>query len=342
MLRVMHTRLQAARFLMVFLTGVVLMGEGGLKGADRVSEPRVPPVVTKSDVDRWMTELSNWGRWGKEDQMGTLNLLTAARRAASARLVREGVSFSLAHDALTVRAADNLVPFGHQMLRTGTKDPDGASDLLTINYHGYTITHLDALCHAFYQGKMYNGYPRELVTDGGAAKLGIEKLRDGIFGRAVLFDIPRLRGEYFLEPGTPILVQDLEDWEKHTGLTLKPGDILLVRTGRWARRANKGPWDMAKIAGLHASCAPWLRKRDIAILGSDAASDVVPSGVEGVAMPIHQIAIIALGTWILDNLDLEAVSAAAQARKRWDFLLHVAPLPVVGGTGSPINPVATF
>lgn len=342
MMRGMNTRLKPIRVLISFLAGVVLMGGGWLEGTDRPSDSRAAPVVTKSDVDRWMTQLSNWGRWGKEDQIGTLNLLTPTRRAAAARLVREGVSFSLAHEALTVRAADNLVPFGHQMLRTGTKDPDGASDLFTINYHGYTITHLDALCHAFYQGKMYNGYPRELVTESGAAKLGIEKLKDGIFGRAILFDIPRLRGDYFLEPGTPILTEDLEAWEKHAGLKVKAGDILLVRTGRWARRSSKGPWDMAKIAGLHASCAPWLKQRDIAILGSDAASDVVPSGVEGVTMPIHQIAIIALGTWILDNLDLEAVSAAAQARKRWEFLLHVAPLPVVGGTGSPINPVATF
>src|SRR5207247_7487767 len=111
---------------------------------------------------------------------------------------------------------------------------------------------------------------------------------------------------------------------------------------RWARRSAKGPWDMAKIAGLHVSCAPWLKRRDLAILGSDAASDVVPSGVDGVAMPIHQVVIIAMGTCILDNLDLEAVSAAAEARKRWEFLITVAPLPVKGGTGSPINPVATF
>ena len=298
--------------------------------------------VTKADVDRWMIDLSNWGRWGKEDQLGTLNLLTPALRLAAARLVREGVSYSLAHDALTSRAPDNIAPFGHQMLRTGLKDPDGASDQFSVNYHGYTITHMDALCHAFYHGRMYNGYPKELVTELGAAKLGIEQVRDGLFGRAVLVDIPRLKGVDYLEPGEAIYVPDLEAWEKKSGVTVKAGDILLIRTGRWARRAAKGPWDMAKIAGLHVSCARWMKQRDIAILGSDAASDVVPSGVEGVAMPVHQIAIIAMGTWILDNLDLEAVSAAAQARKRWEFLLHVAPLPVVGGTGSPINPVATF
>lgn len=326
--------LRALLVVIVCLTG---WGGGGCGAAENGSAP-----ATKADAERLMTELSNWGRWGKEDQLGTLNLLTAERRVAAARLVKEGVSFSLAHEALTTRAADNLIPFGHLMLRTGVRDPDGASDQYTINYHGYTITHLDALCHAFHQGKMYNGYPRELVTESGASKLGVERLKAGIMGRAVLIDLPRLKGVPYLEAGQAIYPADLDAWEKRSGVAVRAGDVVLIRTGRWARRADKGPWDMAKIAGLDMSCTRWLKHRDIAILGSDGASDVVPSGVEGVPMPVHQITIIAMGTWILDNLDLEAVSTAAEARKRWEFLITVAPLPVVGGTGSPINPTATF
>ena len=117
--------------------------------------------------------------------------------------------------------------------------------------------------------------------------------------------------------------------------------MVLIRTGRWARRAAVGPWG-GKFAGLHGSCARWLKQRDVAVLGSDAASDVVPSGVEDVAMPIHQLCLIAVGTWILDNCDLEAVSGEAKQRQRWEFLLVVAPLAVPGGTGSPVNPIATF
>jgi kynurenine formamidase len=156
-------------------------------------------------------------------------------------------------------------------------------------------------------------------------------------------DIPRLKGVSYLEPGSAIHPEDLDAWERRAGVRVASGDVVLIRTGRWARRAVTGPWDPAThAAGLYATCAEWLRRRDVAILGSDAASEVAPSGVEGVEQPIHQLVLIALGVPILDNCDLEAVAEAAAARKRWEFLLTTAPLPVPGGTGSPLNPIATF
>jgi kynurenine formamidase len=155
--------------------------------------------------------------------------------------------------------------------------------------------------------------------------------------------MPRLKGVESLEPGTPIYPADLEAWEKQAGMKVSSGDVIFIRTGRWALRDAKGPWPASqKSAGLHASCARWLKQRDVAALGSDAASDVMPSGVEGVNQPIHQLVLIAMGMPIFDNCDLEALSQEAARQSRWEFLLTAAPLAVGGGTGSPLNPIATF
>lgn len=289
-----------------------------------------------------MGELSNWGRWGTEDQLGALNLVTPAKRREALALAREGVSISLARTVEKERAVDNGSPFQHWMDRAGTNNPGFSSaDTFKVSYHGMAHTHIDSLCHMFHGGKMYNGFSQTEVTGDGAKRLGIQNLKQGILSRGILVDIPLLKKVEFLEPGTPIYPEDLDAWEKQAGITVRAGDILLIRTGRWARRASAGPWG-GKFAGLHGSCARWLKARDVAVLGSDAASDVLPSGVEDVAMPIHQLSLIAMGTWILDNCDLEAVAVAAKERRRWEFLLTVAPLAVPGGTGSPINPIATF
>jgi kynurenine formamidase len=296
--------------------------------------------TTKADVDRWMSELSNWGKWGKEDQLGTLNLITPAKRKQALALVQEGVPVSLARDLDTVRAEDNANPFVHTV--TPAVGPFSL-DTLQFNYHGYNHTHMDALCHMFYQGKMYNGFSQEEITAKGAAKDSILNAKTGIMTRGILFDIPLLKGVEFLEPGTPIYPEDLDAWEKKAGVKVGSGDVIFIRTGRWARRAAKGPWDVGRnAAGLHASSAKWLHARGVAMLGSDAASDVVPSQVEGVMLPIHQLVLVAIGIHIFDNCDLEAVAKAAAQRNRWAFLLTAAPLAVRGGTGSPLNPIATF
>lgn len=301
-------------------------------------------TVTRADVERWMKELSNWGRWGKEDQLGTLNLITPEKRRAAAALVKDGVSVSLSRDAAKEKAVDNSSPFSHVMDATGSGNPGQyAMDTVSVSYHGWAHTHMDALSHMFYQGHMYNGFSQKETTKTGAGRLGVQHVKNGIFTRAILMDIPRLKGVPYLEPGTPIYPEDLEAWEKKAGVKVSSGDVVFIRTGRWARRAAKGPWDVSKsAAGLHASCAPWLKARGPAMLGSDAASDVMPSGVAGVEQPIHQLVLIAMGTPIFDNCDLEAVAEAAAARKRWEFLITASPLSIVGGTGSPLNPIAVF
>jgi kynurenine formamidase len=327
------------------LAAVVVLMAAGLNNFFGSTAAQSRPSLTKADVEKMMTELSNWGRWGKADELGALNLITPARRRQAAALVREGVAVSLARNTNRDVEADNPNPYRHTMNLTG-ENPQGqwSVDTFSILYHGYQHTHMDALCHIFHQGKMYNGFSQQEVTANGARKLAITNLKEGIFTRGVLMDIPALKGVPYLELDAAIYPEDLEAWEKKSGIRVAPGDAVFIRTGRWARRAAKGPWDVEKAgsAGLHASCARWLKARDVALLGSDAASDLLPSGIEGVSHPIHLLALNAMGIHIFDNCDLEAVSEAAAKRKRWAFLLSAAPIPITGGTGSPLNPIATF
>jgi kynurenine formamidase len=325
------------------LASVALMSHGPVNGAG-AEEPPAKPKLTKADIDDMMKALSNWGRWGKDDQLGALNLITPEKRKQAAALVRDGVSLSLAHDVLK-EETDGSAAFVHRMValpREGV-EMTGAMDEYSVRYHGFTQTHLDALCHLIYKGKMYNGYSQKEVTPRGSRKLSIIHIKDGIFTRCVLMDLPELFGVRYLEGGRAIYPEHLEAWERKAGVRVESGDCVLIRTGRWARRAAEGPLDLKKgAAGLHASCLPWLKRRDVAVIASDLATDVMPSGVAGVELPVHWVAGVALGTPILDNCDLERVSAAAVQRKRWAFLLIVAPLAVEGGTGSPVNPLAIF
>ena len=300
--------------------------------------------IATADVEAWTTELSNWGRWGDDDQLGTLNLITPAKRRAAARLVRTGISISLAHNVEKSKTPDNPLHFEHTMLSTGESGGQWCADNYSVSFHGYAHTHMDALCHIFYKGKMYNGYAQNEVGADGARKLGIHKIRDGIFSRGILVDIPRLKGKKFLEPGEAIYPEDLDAWEREAGVRIGSGDVVLISTGRWARRAETGPWsvDEKGAAGLHVSCAKWFHERDIAVLGSDAASDVLPSGIEGISHPVHLLMLNTMGVHIFDNLELEGLAAECAKQGRWEFLITVAPLAVEGGTGSPFNPIATF
>lgn len=316
-----------------------------LLSASQPASAQKTHAMTEADVERLVKELSNWGRWGKDDQLGALNLITAKKRQEAAKLVRLGRSVSLARNVEKSEAADNPKPFEHEMLMFG-KGSIGpwAVDNYSVSYHGLAHTHMDSLCHLFYKNRMYNGFSRDEVMKSGAAKLGIQNVKTGIFTRGILIDIPRLRGKRFLEPGSPIFPEELDDWEKHAGLKVTSGDVVFIRTGRWARRKTLGPWSVEKegMPGLHASCAKWLKNRDIAMLGSDAASDVIPSGIDGVTHPIHVLTLHAMGIHIFDNCDLQSLAETAAELKRWDFLLTASPLAVQGGTGSPLNPIATY
>ena len=227
-----------------------------------------------------------------------------------------------------------------------TREPvfrGGVSDNYNISYHGYSHSHIDSLCHILYKGLMYNGVSQETITEAGCSNASIASLQAGIVTRGVLIDIPRLKGVPYLKPGTPIYMEDLEAWEEMAGVTVRPGDALFVRTGRWARRADVGPWAVSEqTAGLHASTMPWIKARDVSFLGSDGVSDVIPSQVEEVGLPVHLLTIVAMGVDLFDNQDLEALAETAARLNRWEFMLVAAPLAVEGGTGSPLNALAIF
>lgn len=290
------------------------------------------------EFDQLFQQVKNWGRWGADDQRGSANLVTDAKRRQAAALVKNGVSVSLAHNPLTEAADDNPSPFQHTMNRGFT------TDTYSVSYHGYAHSHIDALCHILYKDQTYNGYSRaEVNTEKGCTKLGIDHLKNGVVTRGILIDIPRLRNLPYLEPGTAVYVEDLEAWEKMSGVRVSEGDAIFLRTGRWARRAKLGPWRVGQTeAGYHASVAPWIKARGVAFVGSDDAQDVTPSMVEGVNLPVHTLLLTGLGINLLDNQDLEAVAEMAAKLKRWEFMLTLAPVPATGGTGFPVNAIATF
>jgi kynurenine formamidase len=225
----------------------------------------------------------------------------------------------------------------------GTATEGYGADYFALASHGYATSHIDALCHMFHEGRMYNGFPAETVTAHGASKLGIHHLRSGVITRGVLIDVPAVRGVEALAPGEAIFPEDLESAEVATGVKVQSGDALLVRTGRWRWRELHGPWAPNEgMAGLDASCLAWLHEREIAVLASDGVSDVMPSRVDNVPMPIHTVALVAMGIHLLDNLDLDELSVACTTEGRWAFLLAVAPLVLNRGTASPVNPIAVL
>lgn len=310
----------------------------------QTEDPEQPQRVTSVIIDGWKEDLSNWGRWGDDDQQGALNLITPEKRRAAAALVQDGFSVSLAREADYTSNPDTEIdipgtgPYERHMTRP-------TLDWFALRYHGWAHTHIDSLAHGVDDGVSYNGYvdDDEAVMTEGHPRNAITVADQGIFTRGILMDIPRLKGVPYLEPGTRIYPADLEAWEQQAGITVSAGDALFIRTGRWARRAALGPWDArSHAAGLDASVIPWLRERDIAILAGEAPQDAVPPGGELTGLPVHNFALVYLGVHLFDNVALDAVAEAAAERGRWEFLMTVAPLRMTGGTGSPINPIATF
>ena len=310
----------------------------------RAQEPNAAaPLVTAEQFERWQTELSNWGRFGPDDELGMANLITHAKRAEAAALVTEGHSVSLSSNAQNYRSVDVPCPVEWSMSRATRT---GASD--TIAYpciHGPGTTHLDAFAHVFFDGKMWNGYDVDgLVTmDGGAAKNSIMTVKNGLVTRGVLYDIPRLKGVPWLEPGTRITVEDLEAWEAQAGVRVGPGDAFLIRWGRWARQDALGPFDTGReSAGLDNNVIPWLKERDVAIAGWETPGYVPQPEGDLPRTALHNFALTILGIQVLDRADFQALAEAAAARNRWEFMMTIAPLAIPNGTGSPVNPIAMF
>ena len=306
------------------------------------SEPD-PETKGRQQFDQWFNEISNWGRWGKDDELGTLNLITPDMKTKAAGLVKQGITVSLARDLDTVKSKYNPHPFEQETSVISFGQQAIASDRYAVQYHGAAHTHIDALAHVLHKGRMYNGIPAGLIRLDGSEKLGVHNMKDGLFTRGVLVDMAWLRGVDFLEPGHSISASELEAWEAQTGITIRTGDALLVRTGRWQRDRQLGPSDLRDgAAGLHASVAKWLKQRDVAVVGSDGGNDVIPYSVDGVPFPFHVLAVAGLGMPLLDSLDLDALASEALKLDRWEFLFIGAPLRVQGGTGAPINPLAVF
>jgi kynurenine formamidase len=330
---------RAVSILVCFLgIAAAFVGDAASQGSSQGSSSR--PLVSEAQFEAWQTELSNWGRWGKDDELGTLNLITPAKRRAALALVREGVPVSLSTNTFTEKAVD--VPCPAEWAMTTTSQT-GATDRVAFPcIHGAASTHIDSLAHTFFRGKMWNGYDTSaLVTmQKGAEKNSVLPMKNGIVTRAVLYDIARLKGVPYLAPGDRIFPEDMEAWEKQTGVRVGPGDALVLRWGRYGRRAKLGPEEGA--AGFDNSILPWLKQRDVALIVWETAGYTPQPAGDLFRNAVHNFVQAILGIHVLDRADLEALSEATASRNRWEFMLTVNPLALPNATGSPVNPIAMF
>jgi kynurenine formamidase len=330
--------------------------------ATGVTPPTSGSVPSEEEVLGWFESLSNWGRWGQDDVLGTLNLITPAKRVAASRLVELGEVISLAWTLDTAAQPEHtsgtpqrlFVMTGQGLADEARVAPHGlsatdrvASALEYIGYvfHGYSVTHLDALSHVFWDGRMYNGAPAELVSSVlGATALDVTSVKQGVVTRGVLVDAPRHRGVDWLEPGEYVGAGELRAILEAEGVEAEPGDALLLRTGYGRRKTERGPENVSALgrAGWHASCVPVFHQLDVALIGADTAQDVVPSGYQQLRMPVHSVGLVAMGLYMMDNMNLEALADRCAATGRYAFELVVSTIPFAGATGSPVNPLAIF
>ena len=311
---------------------------------------RAPQSV--AEFEEMFEQVSNWGRWGDDDEIGMMNLVTNEKRVQAAALVQTGIAVSLAHTLETEQAADQPGQLGGPL---GPFDMTMGGSKFNYFFHSTTHSHVDAICQFDYQGELYNGFEiSEVKGPNGCTKSGIDVNKAGFTTRGVLLDIPRLKGVPYLEPGTPVYPEDFDAWEEQTGVRVQPGDAIFLRTGRWVRRAQVGPWNLipadpaAGEAGYHISTVPWMRERDVAIIAADVSNDVRPSGVPQEVrarvrgMPVHSLTIVAMGAYIIDAVDLEELAETAARLNRWEFMVTGAPTAAKGGTGSLLNLIAIF
>ncbi|MEU6646675.1 cyclase family protein [Saccharomonospora sp. NPDC046836] len=279
--------------------------------------------------------------------LGALATIGHEQVLAAIREIHSGRTVSLAAPVNTQPAADDAEPAEHWLTAPadGNPDPSGlqfARDRIAMNIHGDVDSHIDALCHVIYNGTMHDGVPAgEALSPGGASEESIDLVGDGIVGRGVLLDIPRLHGVPWLEPGTHVTLADLAAAEARQGVQVGRGDILFVRVGHRRRRDELGPWDVADArAGLHPTALGFMANRQVAVLGSDGNNDTAPSATRGVAFPVHVLAIHAMGLHLLDYLQFEDLAPLCAREGQWSFLCVIAPLRLPGATGSPVNPIA--
>ncbi len=296
-------------------------------------------MVEKQELAALFATCSNAGRWGPDDELGTLNLITPATRRRAARLVTEGLSVSMASD-LSVQHSPSTDSLTSHTAFSDPAAPIAVADAVTLQGHGWS-THLDALGHIYTDDVGYNGRRRtEVFTGDGLSANAITALKDGVFTRGVLLDVAASRGLPYLPADHVLTRGELEDAEHAAGVTVEAGDALFVHTGLTARLAT-GPDAPDHRAGLGIDAVLWLRERDVALFGGDCV-ELLPGPDPDLPLPLHQLGIGAMGLTLLDWPHLDRLLAMCAQLQRRQFLLTVAPLPIVGGTGSPVNPIATF
>jgi kynurenine formamidase len=308
------------------------------------------PTVT--EFERIFEKVKNWGRWGPDDELGTLNYITPETVRAAAGLVRSGRRVSMAIPVNKVAGPDNPNPAVHFVTQGHDVPVDSGKvrfglDYLGMACHGDCHTHVDALCHISYDGKTYNGREAsEVLKSTGATAQDITTLSDGLVGRGVLLDIPRLQGCKWLEPGEAVTRAQLEECVASEGVTFAEGDILVLRTGHHRRRLELGPWDNGPDgegkAGVHVDTIPWMHERRLSAFLPDGDGETIPSTVDGVTYPIHPLQVVAMGMLVSDSLQFEDLAVACEEEGRYEFMVVGLPLRLEGGTGSPWNPIALF
>ena len=312
-----------------------------------LSAQGVAPMA-RGEFDALLKQVNNARRWGDQDERGTLNLITREVRRAASLEVKTGITVSLAREMVHGEPAGGLGPIAVELLVASDSilgPSDGsvvwAVERTSLLYHGWSYTHIDALSHMpAYQGRGYNNAPSAHAPPAGQSRNSVAALRDGVVTRGVLIDLPALKGAPYVAPGGAITANDFEAWEKRTGMRVRPGDVVLVRSGRWSKAA--GAANVAGSAGIHPSTALWLHARGVAALGDEGGTDTNPTTVEGINSPLHVLSLVGMGMPLIENLDLEQLASEAAAQKRWTFLLIIAPLNVRGATGSAVNPIAVF
>jgi kynurenine formamidase len=284
--------------------------------------------------------LSNTGRWGADDEKGTLNFITPEHTLRAAALIRSGRVVATSHPFIMEATPAKPRPGYHRMLfrENGTS----ACDAIMVECHGYEITHIDALAHVSMDGTTYNDRPfKEVITRDGLTFCSVMPLAGGIVTRGVLLDIPRSQGREYLDRGEEVTAADLERAEEFGGVTVGTGDALLVRTGLDAREAITGRMSAEVRAGLGVDCIEWLYRREVATFGGDCF-DQLPSGVEGYSHPLHSVGIARMGLVLVDHIAVEELAQACEEEGRWEFFFSVAPLRIPKATGTPVNPLCIF
>ena len=298
--------------------------------------------MTEDEAIGLLRTCSNAGRWGADDERGTLNYITPDVVVEAIRTVSAGRVLSLGHVLDTTASAKNPDPMIHRMLFAGYADSIGALDSIEIAPHGFGVTHLDAIAHVFFEGVAYNGRAAaDVVAAGGMTFGSISALGDGLVTRGVLLDIARARGLPFLSARDRVTPDDLERAGSLGGVTVGRGDAVFVRIGLGAREAAEGPEDTSVRCGITPDCIPWFHERQIAVYSGDCVEQI-PSGFDRLVLPLHQVGMVAMGLVMLDNTAVEELAAVAAELKRWSFLVACGPLRIPGGTGSPVNPLAIF